>query len=1029
MSTTAGIDIGSEAIKGVVLKAEKTGPVEVIGAGTMPIADLTRMPESPDRALAIGEKLRELVRSARLRAETRRVGASGGRTSIRYLQIPPVPPWRLEMLVKYEVEERAEEKEANCSDYHIMDVPESNGQYTVIIGMCRESYATELLGQARSGGLGEIEIDLEALALYSAYYHGHGFDADKTVAVADIGADDLTVLICKNGALYYARTLLGGGRRFTQNLADDLKLDWSEADDLKKTSAEIVFDAPPAAGSTTARPRLQRTGATLSLPRSSMPGKPGASNVIPGIQTPDAAGSSGVNPSGAPARSGIVPVPGAGAVAPAGSSEESRRARVPDGPKMNVRPSPTQTGPAGSQIKPAVPPAAPSGQSPAGAPQPAPGPASSTVAPSPAQSQKLPAAMVMIPSDYSAPSLEELELDTTPSAPLKVVRAPAASAASAAPVPVSPKPVPAAAPGALDDFELQPIDDEKKDAPNSAGSKPSPLAATQYVAPPVPQASIDLMPVNDSAKSASEIAAPSGGASQEMADLSASSSGTPALNDDKDRRKRQTTAALVREAAVLCAAVENVMLNAKQQAKQPQMKLDRLYITGGGSKLKGLPEFMGRRLRVEVQMLEPLRNLSLARLSPAAAEALRGEQHTLGVALGLALSDLRKGTFNFQLLPQSIKNRREFWARGAYHYYAAGAAALALGLLVYTPYKNTDALNENFTRADEAFKLARTQNDGVKKQEKENNELRHRLKTITDNVQSGDYFLNLLAELKSKNRIQDDIYLSSISTIMPAAVIAEADTKDGGKPSETNKEPDSFLAQRRVYLRGFARGKQKEALITPIEHFRDKLVPYPLDPDNPENLFKDIRLIWISKEDNLKDGLYLKEFVLEAYTAAASKDATAKDETTNSKNAGDKRNAKKDGLKTPVGKSTVPANPPAVLPANPRANPFVPQAPAGVQAPAVQTPPLVPAVRQNQPQPGLVEQPIQDVQPARPAVQPINPVIPARPVIATPVPARPLTPVVPNNQPIVPEPKRKPVYVVPDEPAVAPEKVQKDAKQ
>ncbi len=1023
MSTTAGIDIGSEAIKGVVLKAEKTGPVEVIGAGTMPIADLTRMAESPDRALAIGEKLRELVRSARLRAETRRVGASGGRTSIRYLQIPPVPPWRLEMLVKYEVEERAEEKEANCSDYHIMDVPESNGQYTVIIGMCRESYATELLGQAKSGGLGEIEIDLEALALYSAYYHGHGFDADKTVAVADIGADDLTVLICKNGALYYARTLLGGGRRFTQNLADDLKLDWSEADDLKKTTAEIVFDAPPAAGSTTARPRLQRTGATLSLPRSSMPGKPGASNVVPGIQTPDAAGSSGVNPSGAPARSGIVPVPSAGAVAPAGGSEESRRARVPDGPKMNVRPSPTPGSPAGSQIKPAVPLAAPSGQSPAGAPQPAPGPASSAVAPSPAQSQKLPAAMVMIPSDYSAPSLEELELDTTPSAPLKVVRTPAASAASAAPVPVAPKPVPvaAAAPAALDDFELQPIDDEKKDAPNSAGLKPSPLTATQYVAPPVPQASVDLMPVNDGAKSASENAAPSGGASQEIADLSASSSGTPALNDDKDRRKRQTTAALVREAAVLCAAVENVMLNAKQQAKQPQMKLDRLYITGGGSKLKGLPEFMGRRLRVEVQMLEPLRNLSLARLSPAAAEALRGEQHTLGVALGLALSDLRKGSFNFQLLPQSIKNRREFWARGAYHYYAAGAAALALGLLVYTPYRNTDALNENFTRADEAFKLARTQNDAVKKQEKENNELRHRLKTITDNVQSGDYFLNLLAELKSKQRIQDDIYLTSISTTMPAVVMAEATTSEGGKPPEANKEPDSFLAQRRVYLRGFARGKQKESLIKPIQDFYDKLVPFPLDPDNPANLFKDIRPIWISKEDNLNGGLYLKEFVLEAYTAAAAKDATAKTDTTNPKNAGDKRNVKKDVPKTPVGKPIVPVNPPAVLPANPRANPFVPQAPV--------TPPLVPAVRQNQPQPGLVEQPIQDVQPARPAAQPINPVIPARPVIATPVPARPLIPAVPNNQPAVPEPKRKPVYVVPDEPAVAPEKVPKDAKQ
>src|SRR5205085_12318509 len=81
MSTTAGIDIGSDGFKGVVLKAGRSGAVEVIGAGTMPIGELTRMPDSPDRALAIGEKLRELVKSARLRADTRRVGASGGKTS------------------------------------------------------------------------------------------------------------------------------------------------------------------------------------------------------------------------------------------------------------------------------------------------------------------------------------------------------------------------------------------------------------------------------------------------------------------------------------------------------------------------------------------------------------------------------------------------------------------------------------------------------------------------------------------------------------------------------------------------------------------------------------------------------------------------------------------------------------------------------------------------------------------------------------------------------------------------------------
>ena len=31
--------------------------------------------------------------------------------------------------------------------------------------------------------------------------------------IADIGSDDMTVLLCRNGELWYARTVLGGGRR------------------------------------------------------------------------------------------------------------------------------------------------------------------------------------------------------------------------------------------------------------------------------------------------------------------------------------------------------------------------------------------------------------------------------------------------------------------------------------------------------------------------------------------------------------------------------------------------------------------------------------------------------------------------------------------------------------------------------------------------------------------------------------------------------------------------------------------------
>jgi hypothetical protein len=43
MSTTAGIDLGSDNIKGVVLRGAKRGPVSVVAAGALPIGELGHM--------------------------------------------------------------------------------------------------------------------------------------------------------------------------------------------------------------------------------------------------------------------------------------------------------------------------------------------------------------------------------------------------------------------------------------------------------------------------------------------------------------------------------------------------------------------------------------------------------------------------------------------------------------------------------------------------------------------------------------------------------------------------------------------------------------------------------------------------------------------------------------------------------------------------------------------------------------------------------------------------------------------------
>ena len=869
MSTSAGVDVGSESIKGVVLSRVKDGPVEVLAAGTLPIGELGHMPESSDKTLALGIKLKSLVKNARIRAQSRRVAVSGSATSIRYIQVPPVPPWRLDMLVKYEVDERNAEKEASTYDYHILDVPEVSGQYTVMIGVCRESTALDMLSMGKAAGLGEVEIELEALALYNAYYHGHGFDHDKSVIVVDIGADDLTILICRNGSLWMARTIMGGGRRFTQVLADELKVEPQEADELKKSKAEILFDVVSPSATRTGRLPRPGGGVTGIVGRPPLPGASGVARGVPG---------------------GESTLPGLSS------------------PRMNI--------------------------------------SSTLIDTKPADTVK-----------YDSLVIKEALAAAEKQKPYEPIQAEKMQPA----VPVSPPQAPINPPAAqanplLSDLSVSDIMDLAPALENiDAAPALSPSPAIQApVAPNIP---------------------------------------APDMSDEK--RRRQMSMALVREAAGLCAALENAVLFCKQQSKLRDLKIDRVYVTGGGSKLKGLVEFMSRRMRLEVQPLEPFKQLSLNRLPPAQAADLKAEQHSMAVAVGLAVSDLKKGAFAFLLWPDSLTERKVFWSRGAYLYYAVGLIALSFGLFLYTPFRNSELLTDNKERAAKAVAVAKTQSRELEQLKTDNEEKRQRLKQIEDSTMSGQKFLDILAELKNTRRIGDDIYITQVSTNMPAIVLKaggvrvepEQTPADLKKAMDQNKnlEPNTFQYQRKVYVRGFARSNQKADLIDRVEAFKMKLVPHPEDPDHSDNwLFKDIRTLWLMRDDQPQPPYFLKEFVLEAYTES-SKDS--------------KTTVKTDKVKPPL--AALPAPAPvanggqAPVMVNPNAGqPVVVPVPAPVQN---SVPPVaVPAGKIM-----LPDHPIPN------GVQPV-PVIPAPPVNAQPVPPVPVPVPVPNAVPVPPaEPIRK----------------------
>jgi len=443
--------------------------------------------------------------------------------------------------------------------------------------------------------------------------------------------------------------------------------------------------------------------------------------------------------------------------------------------------------------------------------------------------------------------------------------------------------------------------------------------------------------------------------------------GSSVLDPNDEKRRRQISAALVREAASICAALENAVLYSKQQTKLRELKIDRLYVTGGASKLKGLIEFMSRRMRMEVLPLEPFKQLSLSRLPAEQAAALKAEQHTMSVAIGLAAADLQKGAFSFLLWPESVTERKVFWTRGAYLYYAAALIALGVGLFLYTPYRNAQALADNTTIVQDKTLDGQRAKHELEEIQKANEEKRQQLEQIRNNTLSGDKFLNILAELKNTNVIGNDIYIIQLTTKVPNVIlkvggveIPEQSTTEA-RPSapdrNQNVEPETFQAQRKVYIRGFARAEDKMTLINRVEEFKRRLVPNP-DPSHPDNwLFKDIRTVWMHKDDQEitskgQKPVFVKEFVLEAYTEAPKKEIKAQKVRP-----------------TPLAPQATTANPaPPAQVAIPRVEIAPPQAVQPIQP--VQAIPVQPNPAQPRPQPMQLQPQPAQLQPQPKIVQP-----------------------------------------------------------
>lgn len=251
-STFVGVDIGSTGVRGVQLKRNRrSGKYRITKAACV---DLPRGAVHngvvTDQAVVV-KALKQLWRKGRFSTRKVVIGLADGGVLTRQVDLPWMPPEDFRAALRYQVADALPVDLTTVElDYHLLGEIERSDDHgqpadvnrILIVATNTAAVAAEA-AVVRKARLQPVVADTVAFALIRAACGGRVPEDDSVHAIADIGADQLTVAIHQGGQPRSIRTIANlGGEVATSSVAARLSVSAQEAERLKR---ECGLNGPP----------------------------------------------------------------------------------------------------------------------------------------------------------------------------------------------------------------------------------------------------------------------------------------------------------------------------------------------------------------------------------------------------------------------------------------------------------------------------------------------------------------------------------------------------------------------------------------------------------------------------------------------------------------------------------------------------------------------------------------------------------------------------------------------------------------
>lgn len=230
------VDVGQHSIKMAVLKLTRKGAA-VVGAVSQPIG---LSPKSS--AEEIGDRSSEIIKALRKKLSgggRRAAVALNGRSAFsRYVKVPAVTGRQLNRIIQYEARQQIPFPLDQVNfDHHLTPPAPGATEVEVMLLAVRREVASDLVSRLSAGGVRTDIVDVGPICLFNAYMATVGPAEEEVTAVISIGASSTDIVVEQDGQMRFMRSAPNAGNTLTERLADQLGVEWDEAERLKTLAA------------------------------------------------------------------------------------------------------------------------------------------------------------------------------------------------------------------------------------------------------------------------------------------------------------------------------------------------------------------------------------------------------------------------------------------------------------------------------------------------------------------------------------------------------------------------------------------------------------------------------------------------------------------------------------------------------------------------------------------------------------------------------------------------------------------------